>query len=306
MRRSERNYLFADFDLSDSLRANQAAIQEQVDSIPKDQFLNSPYDDVIEHLVSHNAIEPIIIYEDKITASEPSECKVDVSGDRLRAIRDTSRPFYIPGHEISIEIPFSGDPNLLRARTSAWSSAHPTGEIRNDRNGFGKIVMTFRQPHDADPSQIKTSLDRNLKIIKQYVGWSKSQVDAYNQTLPGIVKRSVDFRRKKLKKQNSITDILGIPLKYRNGAPSFDPIKVNRKITKPLPPPPKEGYKAEPGITDSDYTNILKLIRHSGISFEKTPKTFSVHDEEELRDIILSQLNAVYEGEAKGETFNKS
>lgn len=31
-----------------------------------------------------------------------------------------------------------------------------------------------------------------------------------------------------------------------------------------------------------------------------------MHDEEELRDIILSQLNAVYEGEAKGETFNKS
>jgi hypothetical protein len=166
--------------------------------------------------------------------------------------------------------------------------------------------MTFRQPHDADPNQIKTNLDRNLKIIKEYVGWSKSQVDAYNQSLPELVKRAVDSRRVKLKKQNSITDLLGIPLKPKSGTPSFDPIKVNKKITKPLPPPPKEGYRAEPGITDSDYDNILKLIRHSGISFEKTPKTFVVHDEEELRDIILSQLNAVYEGEAKGETFNKS
>jgi len=63
MRRRERNYLFADFDLSDSLRAKQAGIQEQVDSIPKDQFLNSPYDDVIEYLVSQNTIEPIIIYK---------------------------------------------------------------------------------------------------------------------------------------------------------------------------------------------------------------------------------------------------
>jgi len=306
MRHSERNYLFADFDLSDSLRANQAGIQEQVDRIPKDQFLNSPYDDVIEHLVSQNTIEPLIIYEDRITASEPSECKVDVSGDPRRFIRDTSQPFYVPGHEISVEIPFSGDHNLLRAKTSTWSSVFPTGEIRQGRDGIGKIVMTFRQPHDADPSQIKTNLDRNLKIIKEYAGWSKSQVDAFNQSLPGLVKRAVDFRREKLKKQNSITDILGIPLKPKSGTPSFDPIKVNKKITKPLPPPPKEGYKAEPGITDSDYDNILKLIRHSGISFEKTPKTFSVHDEEELRDIILSQLNAVYEGEAKGETFNKS
>ncbi len=306
MRHREQNYLFADFYLADSLRVKQDGIQEQVDRIPKDQFLNSPYDDVIEHIVSQNTIEALVIYEDRITASEPSECKVEVSDDPLRFIRGTNQPSYIPGHEITIEIPFSGDHNLLRAKTSTWSSEFPTGEIRQNREGIGKIVMTFRQSHYADPSQIKANLDRNLKIIKEYVSWSKSQVDAFNQSLPGIVKRAVDFRREKLKKQNSITDLLGIPLKPKSGSPSFDPIKVNKKITKPPPPPPEEGYKAEPGITDSDYDNILKLIRHSGISFEKTPKTFSVHDEEELRDIILSQLNAVYEGEAKGETFNKS
>lgn len=306
MRHRDQTYLFADFDLSDALRANQERIQEQVDHIPKDQFLNSPYDDVIEHLVSEITIEPLIIYEDRIVASEASECKIDVSGDPHRFIRDTSRPFLIPGHELSVEIPFSGDHNLLRAKTSTWSTVLPMGEIRQGRDGIGKIVITFRQPHDADPNRIKTDLDRNLKIIKDYVGWSKSQVDVFNQSIPDLVKRAVDFRREKLKKQNSITDLLGIPLKPKSGSPSFEPIKVNKKITKPLPPPPKEGYKAEPGITDSDYDNILKLIRHSGNSFEKTPKTFSVHDEEELRDIILSQLNAVYEGEAKGETFNKS
>ena len=306
MRHRERNYLFADFDLSDSLRAKQVRIQEQVDSIQKDQFLATPYDDVIEYVVTQNTIDPIIIYEDKISASEPSECKVDVSGDPHRFIRDTSQPCYIAGHEISVEIPFSGDHELLRGKTSTWSSVFPTGEIGQGRDGIGKIVLTFRQPHDADPNQIKSSLDSNLNIIKQYIGWSKSQVDVYNQSLPQIVKRAVDFRREKLKKQNSISDILGIPLKQKNGTPNFDPIKVNKKITKPLPPPPKEGFKPEPGITDADYENILKLIRHSGISFEKTPKTFCVHDEEELRDIILSQLNAVYEGEAKGETFNKS
>ncbi len=306
MRHRDRNYLFADFDLADSLRAKQSSIQEQVDSINKDQFLATPYDDLIEYIVNRNTIDPITLYEDKIVASEPSECQVDVSGDPRRFIRDTSRPCYVPGHEISIEIPFSGDHNLLRAKTSTWSSVFPTGQIRQGRDGIGKIVMVFRQPHDADPNQIKSSFESNLKTIKQYLGWSKTQVDAYNQSLPMLVKQAIDFRREKLKKQNSLCDILGIPLKQKNGAPTLEPIKVNKKITKPLPPPPKEGFKAEPGITDGDYDNIIKLIRHSGISFEKTPKTFSVHDEEELRDIILSQLNAIYEGDAKGETFNKA
>ena len=43
MRRRERNYLFADFDLSDSLRASQAGIQEQVDRIPPDGHLKIPH-----------------------------------------------------------------------------------------------------------------------------------------------------------------------------------------------------------------------------------------------------------------------
>jgi len=306
MRHKGRDYLFADFDLSDSLRSNQAKIQEQVDIINKDQFLATPYDDLIDYVVGQRTIDPIILYEDKIVASEPSECQIDVSGDPRRFIRDTSRPCYIAGHEISIEIPYSGDHNLFRAKTSTWSSVFPTGQIRQGKDGVGKIVMVFRQPHDSDPNQIKTSFDSNLKTIKDYLNWSKAQVEAFNQSLPNLVKQAVDFRRDKFKKQNSLCDVLGIPLKQKNGSPNFDPIKVNKKITKPLPPPPKEGFKAEPGITDNDYENIIKLIRHGGISFEKTPKTFGVHDEEELRDIILSQLNAVYEGEAKGETFNKS
>lgn len=256
--------------------------------------------------MSRNTIDPIIIYEDKITASEPTECKVDVSNDQLRFIRDRSEPAYVPGHTISIEIPYSGNHDLLKAQPNAYSSIHPTGKIQQQSNGLGKIIMTFCQPHDADPTQIKSSLDFNLNTIKQYVGWSKSQVDSFNESLPRLAKESVDFRREKLIKQNFIIDMLGIPLKQKNGAPSFEPIKVSKRMTKPLPPPPKEGYKPEPGITDSEYDNILKLIRHSAISFEKTPKTFCVHDEEELRDIILSQLNAVYEGDATSETFNKS
>ena len=306
MNYTERNYLFTDFELSDSLRAKQATIQEQTDNIPKDQFLATPYDNVIEFVVSHNTIDPIIIYEDRISASEPSECKIDVSGDRGRDIRNRSQPFYISGHEISVEIPFSGDHNLLKGKTNSWSSVFPTGQIRQGRDGIGSIVMTFRQPHDADPSKIKSSVDCNLLTIKQYVGWSKSQIDTFNKSLPQLVKKAVDFRREKLKKQNSINAILGIPLKQKSGTPNFEPIKINKKITKPLPTPPNQGFKPEPGITDSEYDNILKLIRHSGISFEKTPRTFYVHDEEELRDIVLSQLNAIYEGDAKGETFNKS
>ena len=68
MRHRDRDYLFADYDLADSLRSNQARIQEQVDSINKDHFLATPYDDLIEYIVNENTIEPITLYEDRIVA----------------------------------------------------------------------------------------------------------------------------------------------------------------------------------------------------------------------------------------------
>lgn len=54
-----------------------------------------------------------------------------------------------------------------------------------------------------------------------------------------------------------------------------------------------------------EYENILSIIRHAGKTYEETPKTYSSHNEEELRDIILAHLNGPYKGKAVGERFRK-
>jgi hypothetical protein len=46
--------------------------------------------------------------------------------------------------------------------------------------------------------------------------------------------------------------------------------------------------------------------RHVGRTFETTPKTYSKHDEEELRDILLAHLNGFFEGGATGEAFRRT
>ncbi len=57
--------------------------------------------------------------------------------------------------------------NNLTSQASICSPSS-TGEIRQNREGIGKIVMTFHNSYE-DPSQIKANLDRNLQIIKEYV-----------------------------------------------------------------------------------------------------------------------------------------
>lgn len=96
-----------------------------------------------------------------------------------------------------------------------------------------------------------------------------------------------------------------IPLRPREGLPAVEPLPIKRNLARPLPAAPKEGFKPEPGIQDVDYEHILAVIRHEGRTFEATPKTYSVHDEEGLRDILLAHLNGHYEGGATGETFRR-
>jgi hypothetical protein len=80
------NYLFSENDLDSALRTKNKSIQEQVDQIPKDQFLCTPKEDVVRYLVEHNTIDPIVLFDDRIVATEPRECKVDVSGDPTRSL----------------------------------------------------------------------------------------------------------------------------------------------------------------------------------------------------------------------------
>ena len=99
-------------------------------------------------------------------------------------------------------------------------------------------------------------------------------------------------------------ELLNIPLAKRPGAPELAQIPIRRKLIKPLPPAP--AAPTELGIRDEDYEHILTVIRHEGRTFETTPATFAVHDEEELRDIILAHLNGHYQGDATGEAFRRS
>ena len=58
-------------------------------------------------------------------------------------------------------------------------------------------------------------------------------------------------------------------------------------------------------LSTSQVLTILKYIRNSCISFEKTPRVYSRLTEPDLRDIILGNLNALFFNKATGETFNK-
>lgn len=67
--------------------------------------------------------------------------------------------------------------------------------------------------------------------------------------------------------------------------------------------PPASKRQQRPVLESDKFTAILELIDNQCRQFERTPQAFNQLTEEGLRDVLLSSLNAVFEGAAGGETF---
>ena len=296
-----RDYLFTEPDLGNQLHERQLQVTAKVDGIPESQFLISSDQEVIEHIIPQQVVEPIVLQLDAMTMSK-AETQVDVSGDPMRMFSpDRSGPFYIPGTRVDIDIPYTGEDWIFSYRTNTWSTVFPRAEVKR-----GSLRISISLPHDAAPERFKETYDRELRLIREYVDRAHTQVAAYNESLDSLVHQGITDRRNRLGKHADIADLLDIPLSAKHGAPSIAPVRVEIRRPPALPVPPRTGLAQEPGITSETYEHILHFIRHQGRTFERTPGTYALHDEEGLRNIILAQLNGHFEGAAMGEVFRGS
>ena len=293
------DYLFREDDLDHQLRERQGKTASKIDAIPEDRFLVSSDQEIVEHILPQLFVEPVTLQLDARTMTK-TETKVDVSGDRMRFFGDPYHPgpFYVPGTRVDIDIPYTGEDWIFRYRTNPWGAAPPRGETRQ-----GNLRISISLPHDAEPEKFKETYDRRISLIGGYVNNGRKQIVAYNASLESLVRDAIAGRRSRLAKHAGIADLLDIPLATKDGAPSIEPGRIEVRHPPPLPTAPKTGLRPEPGIADETYERILGFIRHQGRTFERTPRTYALHDEEGLRNIILAQLNGQFEGAAMGEAF---
>jgi hypothetical protein len=307
VRRDIADLLFVKYDLDDNIRNFLSSIHLLVDEIPEDQFHISSDDDIVRSIKSKKEMSPVELHEDR-KVMDQSETKMDVAGWPGRYFSDDRGPCLVPGTRVTVTIPFTGDAQLWHAKTNPYNYNPPRGEIRSHRNTDqgGNLVLDFTRPTDEGPEVFKGLFEETLVSIRQYLTWSKEQIVRYNNELEAHIRPAIAARRARLKQQSGIADLLGIPLRRKDEAPLIEPIKVQQRIVVELPPVPKTGLKPEPGIPDKLYNDISSIIRHEGRTFESTPRTYRVHDEEELRDIMLAHLNGYFKGAATGEAFRRS
>lgn len=294
----QRNYLFSDYDMFSVLEGQKKAVLDEVASIDGNRLLNTSVDDLCTYFVKKYRLHPPVLLEDQ-TVADHEEKKIDVSKDPNRYIRDPSRPFYVDGTRVKIEVPFEGDANFFKVQASTSTSSPPVAEIQ------GKILLLSISGTNLTTEGTISQIDRSLGEIKKHLSWIKNDVKPFNEQLESLAREAIEARRQKLLADQNLIASLGFPLKRRENAPTtYAAPEVRRTVVPEMPKASTAPFKPEPALDMEHYEHILKVVSSMVQVMERSPSAFRNMEEEHLRDHFLVQLNGQYEGKATGETFN--
>lgn len=182
-------------------------------------------------------------------------------------------------------------------------SSTPTFDIKGSNIIF-EVEIKGYGVNMSNP-QIAEEISTTRRFVRSYFQSKSDEISAQNIKLTNLLTKFLSDRKKKLDSDKVIlgelVKLVKIPL-ARKDEDIVKKIYIEKQpfVTRLKPKTPEEDYQ----LDRDKVLDIIKLINNQCLQFEKTPKTYEKHDEPNLRDHILANLNSIFEGKATGETFN--
>jgi hypothetical protein len=155
--------------------------------------------------------------------STTRKIKVDVRNEVGRLFLDRSKPIMEDATEVTVHIPFEGDPLIFDVAPSASNSTAVVGEIVDQEL---RLVMPLMRT-DFD---LPASVNREVSQINWRPDQLRFNADTFNSNLEHDFKAYTTARRKKMVEHDSIVSNLGIPVRQA-AAPS--PAESGQSVSKP-------------------------------------------------------------------------
>ena len=274
-------------------------IRDEVEQWERNRILASSESDLVTYFVEKYTLDPPRLLLDQIYIDSEGETNIDVSRRFDNYVRDRNSPKLIPGSYVTVAIPFEGDGKLFGFQAKNFNLNPPCGHVS------GSIVLISFQDVKPDAQRIRGEIDSTVKRIEDQLKWVENDCNEWNARITSIAEECIRSRKNRLLEQADMVSALGIPIKRRpdSAVSSVVPV-VRKKRPVELPPSPKEAFRPEPALPDKEYDYILNVIDNMSQNIERSPSTFVHMKEEQIRDLILVNLNGHYQGDATGETFN--
>jgi hypothetical protein len=295
-----REYLFhGGGSIFDVVESQKKRVKDAVQKLDPNYLLSASETDLILAVVDEHRLDVPVLQEDEVQIADHGEAPVDVSRDPMRHISDRSRPFYIQGNRTTIAVPFDGDAGFFRIQPQTYG-LNPPCAILVDH----ELHLTYVRL-DQNAEAIKTEFTRDIQQIKQSLQSLEESARGFNNQLEPLVRQHVQTRKARLLADQGMVSALGLPIRRRQGAQTTYAVPVQRRFARlERPKAPTGTFAPEPALGGEEYQFILSIIRNMVRVMEQSPHAFEGMGEEDLRTHFLVQLNAQYEGQATGETFN--
>jgi hypothetical protein len=263
--------LFNSHLLRTILRERSALIENEVQSIPANTLQSASEADLAEALAEKLRLDVPVINEAAIHIVQT-------------------------GETIVIALPFLGDPNLFRVLPPGHASHPPVAEIEPSQLSI----------HLAPSENLKHQYQQTLNSIQDRLESLSASAADFNRQLPELIATQLKARKRRLIQNNTMTAALGLPLKKREAQPDTYSASLTRKTARisKIIQQTNLPFVPEPALAREDYDQILGILSNMVRVMEQSPQAFLNMEEQDLRTHFLVQLNAVFEGQATGETFN--
>ena len=295
---AREDYLFTGPDWHSVDRHQREQMVAEIEKIDPDRLLKTSVDDLSIFFSDKHKIEVPVLDEENLVVDQ-REKQIDVSRDQNRYISDRSRPFYITGSEIEVEIPFTGEAEAFKIQPNPYTLSLPRASVR------GNLLTFSITGTNLEATQVREQIDQTIREVQSYLTNLRANVAGLNEHLQREARTAIESRRNKLLANRNTVASLGFKMKERQNAPkTYVPPEVRKKISPVMPPASSAPYKPEPTLGENDYEHILGVMQGMTQVMELSPSACHHVDEEALRSHFLVQLNGHYQGQATGETFN--
>lgn len=301
--RDRENRLFARGDLYSVLEHQKNEAVKAVANVSSEQILASTDEQLVAHFEDKFSITPLTLYPDRAEKAM-KECFFETRDSFTYDIRE-GQSIKVPGVAVTVRVPFSGDVALLNFTPNTMTDMAAYADIsKPERDGVGWLTYSFSfNQHNASAESVQQEINSVISYTTETTKNQQTQIARFQRELQQVLQSAIANRRSRLGGIHALAKALDIPVTERPGMPSLTPIAVAKKVIRELPPTADAKQYSGFSITEQAYESILAAIRAQGRTFEKAPATFAKFDEEELRDVILGNLNTHFKGQATGETF---
>jgi hypothetical protein len=221
--------LFSGASIFDVLQSQKQKLKEKIQSLQADYLLNASEQDLIAWLVDEFNLDVPTIDESKIE-TEYRETQIDVSRDPQRMIFDRSRPFYMPGTEVTFILPFTGDASFLDVQPQhfTYSSSGSKAAVMN-----GEIRFTYANA-SLNAAAAKREFENEVQHIKQNLQNLKDSVNQHNAQLEQEIRQQVPQRKQKLLNDAQITTQPGCVSELRAWDKAFQVKSGDQSVSMPF------------------------------------------------------------------------